>query len=92
VETTHGLILVAAVDAYQVGSGSLCDGNGLRRGTVHQRTVRGQTWAMSEEALRSSDVVASDDVSFDPWPSTARVPVEWGRLERCSLQGVVTSW
>lgn len=33
---------------------------------------------MGDEALRTSDVTDSADVSFDPWPSTAQVHVEWG--------------
>ena len=37
-----------------------------------------QNELMGDEALRTSDVTDSDDVSFDPWPSTAQVHVEWG--------------
>lgn len=33
---------------------------------------------MGDEAARTSDVATADDVSFDPWPPTARVHVEWG--------------
>jgi hypothetical protein len=33
---------------------------------------------MSDEARRTSDVTDSEDPSFDPWPSTALVHVEWG--------------